>query len=105
MARVKNFYNRKMWQQTREAYIKSVGRLCERCRAKGLIVPAEIVHHKVHLNEMNVMNESIAYGFDNLEALCRSCHAEEHEEEYTERRREHGRYYFDKNGNVIIKGH
>lgn len=68
-----------------------------------MIVPAEIVHHKIHLSEKNVMDESLAYGFENLEALCRQCHAEEHEEEYNERSKSKKRYFFDKNGNVIIK--
>lgn len=58
--------------------MKSVGGLCERCKAKGLIVPAEIVHHKIHLTAININDPSITTNFDNLEALCRKCHGEEH---------------------------
>lgn len=58
--------------------MKSVGGLCERCLAKGLIVPAEIVHHKIYLTPLNINDPSITTNFDNLEALCRKCHGEEH---------------------------
>ena len=58
--------------------MRSVGGLCEKCKAKGLIVPAEIVHHKIHLNETNIDDASISLSYDNLEALCRKCHGEEH---------------------------
>ena len=72
------FYKTKAWQACREGYLKSVGGLCERCKAKGLIVPAEIIHHKIHLNNQNINDPSVTLNFDNLEALCRSCHGEEH---------------------------
>lgn len=49
--------------------------LCVRCGR-----PGEIVHHKVHLTPENISDLSIALGEDNLELLCRECHAIEHEE-------------------------
>ena len=72
------FYKTKPWQNCRDGYLKSVGGLCERCLAKGLIVPAEIVHHKIYLTEENITDPSVALNFDNLEALCRACHGEAH---------------------------
>lgn len=75
----KVLYNSKAWQRTRAAYTASVGGLCERCRAKGLIVPGEIVHHKIHITPENIHNEQITLSFDNLELLCREHHAEEHQ--------------------------
>lgn len=72
------FYKTKTWQNCRDDYMKSVGGLCERCLAKGLIVPAEIIHHKIHLNESNINDPSVSLNFDNLEALCRVCHGEAH---------------------------
>ena len=71
-------YKSKTWQKTRAAYVKSVGGLCERCRAKGLIKAGVIVHHKVHLTPKNVTDPNVTLCFDNLELLCRDCHAEEH---------------------------
>ena len=72
------FYKTKAWQNCRDGYMRSVGGLCERCLAKGLIVPAEIIHHKIHLNENNINDPSVALNFANLEAVCRVCHGELH---------------------------
>lgn len=54
------------------------GGLCERCLKKGLYHPAVIVHHKVYLTAETIQNPEIALAYDNLEALCRDCHEEEH---------------------------
>lgn len=72
------FYRRPEWKKCRKAYLQFVSGRCERCLKKGLHVPAEIVHHKIYLTEENVNDPAMAYGFDNLEALCRDCHNEEH---------------------------
>lgn len=72
------FYTSRAWANTRAAYRKSVGGLCERCLANGLIVPGEIVHHKVHITPQNIYDPSITLSFDNLELVCRECHAIEH---------------------------
>lgn len=72
------FYKTKTWQSCRDNYMRRVGGLCEKCKARGLIVPAEIVHHKIHLDAEKVKDPSIALNPDNLEALCRICHGAEH---------------------------
>lgn len=72
------FYYTKAWKQCREAYRKYQGGLCEVCRAKGLIVPGEIVHHKIHLDASNINNPNITLNFDNLQLVCRKCHGEIH---------------------------
>lgn len=72
------FYKSRPWQTTRLAYLKSVGGLCERCLKKGLYVPAVIVHHKVYLTEENINDAAVTLNWDNLEAVCRDCHAIEH---------------------------
>ena len=89
------FYKSTAWTKCREAYIRQSGGLCERCLNKGLYVPGEIVHHKVHLTPRNIHDPTISCSFDNLELLCRYCHAEEHS-------RLKKRYRFDERGNVII---
>ena len=73
-----NFYKTKLWKECRKAYIKSVGGLCERCWAKGIIRHGDTVHHKIRLTPDNINDPSITLNFDNLELLCRDCHAEEH---------------------------
>ena len=71
-------YKSRTWQHCRDGYAKSVGGLCERCLKRGLYVPGEIVHHKIHLTPENISDPSVALSWDNLELLCRDCHADEH---------------------------
>lgn len=75
---VKEFYNTPAWKHCRESYKKKAGGLCERCQKEGKIVPAEVIHHRVHLTESNVNDPRISLSFSNLEALCWSCHEKEH---------------------------
>ena len=74
----RSFYKSKRWQATREAYLRSVGGLCERCLKKGLYRPAVIVHHKVYITAENIHTPEVTLNWDNLEAVCRDCHEDEH---------------------------
>jgi len=88
----KEFYGSIQWKNCRDAYRKQAGGLCERCLAKGLYVPGEIVHHKIHLNEKNLNDTKIALNPDNLQLVCRQCHTEIHSGR---------RWRVDENGRVI----
>ena len=94
----KSFYSSKAWQDCREAYAKKVCYLCEECLRKGIYRPGEIVHHKEQITPMNIYNPEIAFGFGNLELLCRSCHGEQHNARDKARR-----YSFDEDGKIFIK--
>lgn len=72
------FYSSKAWQHCRSAYAKSVHNLCERCLKEGRYTPGEIVHHKIHLTPENINDPSVALAWENLEVVCRECHAKEH---------------------------
>lgn len=87
------FYGTQKWRKCRDAYMERVGHLCEDCLAHGILTPAEIVHHKIELTQENVDDPNIALSFDNLKAVCRSCHLKEHG-------RAKKRFSVDKNGNV-----
>ena len=89
---IREFYGSKQWQAIRTAYKKSKQGLCERCLAKGLIVPADEVHHKVRLTNDNINDASISLNYDNLEALCTECHDKEHEEDARNRWKKSKRY-------------
>ena len=67
------FYKSFAWQQCRDSYARSVGYLCEECGAAG-----EIVHHIKHITPDNINDPNITLGFDNLQLLCRDCHAKKH---------------------------
>lgn len=94
------FYETQAWKNTRKSYMQSVGGLCEKCLAEGIITPAEAVHHITPLTEENASDMSISLSWDNLQALCRKCHADAHEDIYRERSGR--RYKIDKNGKVIF---
>lgn len=89
------FYASQAWKDCRKAYKKSVGGLCERCLERGLYKPAEIIHHKIFLNQFNVDNPEITLNWNNLVALCRDCHADVHSNKSN-------RYMIDETGNVEI---
>ena len=89
------FYTSTAWKKCARGYRRSVGGLCERCRAKGMIVPAEEVHHKIHLTPANINQPEIALNWRNLIALCKDCHMEEHRKEK--------RWTVDEDGNVSLK--
>lgn len=94
------FYHSLPWKNTRKAYYDSVpGHLCEKCLKRGRYTPGQIVHHKVHLTPENIDDPEIALSFDNLELVCRKCHALEHPEIYGEAPTM--RVVFDENGDVI----
>ena len=88
------FYNTQAWKKARNAYKKSVGGLCERCLRSGIIRAGEFVHHKIHLSVQNIDDPKITLGFDNMELLCRDCHAAEHAKR---------RYVVDAEGNVYAR--
>lgn len=69
----KAFYLSKEWRRVRAfIFLRDAG-LCVRCGR-----PGEIVHHKVPLTPGNISDMEIALGADNLELLCRDCHALAH---------------------------
>lgn len=68
------FYKTKAWKDCRTAYLHTVGGLCEECMKRGIIRSADIVHHKIQLNDDNAHEPEIALSFENLEAVCIECH-------------------------------
>lgn len=91
----KTFYKSQAWKDTRAAYAKSKGYLCEVCLAKGIYRAGEIVHHKIILNTENISDPAISLNFDNLQLVCRDCHARLHDNKQR-------RYKLDELGRVIF---
>lgn len=74
----KQFYKTKAWKNTAKLYLKKQRGWCEECIASGIFTEANIVHHKIELTPQNIVNPDIALDFENLEAVCRSCHLKLH---------------------------
>ena len=87
------FYKTNTWQRCRASYIKYRKGLCERCLSLGLMNEGVIVHHKKELTPENFTDPKIAYGYDNLMLLCRSCHEKTHKSPKA--------YDFDADGNIF----
>lgn len=68
------FYKTRAWKKCRAAYLRKVGGLCEKCMERGIIKPADIVHHKIVLDDENARDPEIALNFENLQAVCIECH-------------------------------
>lgn len=109
----KKFYSSKAWQDCRNEYAARRHYLCEDCLRRGIYKPGVIVHHKIEIDPVTIEKPEIALNFDNLELLCRECHARRHEQQFkgwkyfNERRKEKklndNRYIVDENGKVFAK--
>ena len=75
---IEAFYSSWTWREFRKSFMESRHWLCERCCAKGLIVPAEHVHHKIPITPENLKDPAITLNRNNVEALCANCHQEAH---------------------------
>lgn len=69
-ARSARFYKSKSWRMLRDKKLSDAGYLCEVCREKGITKIAEDVHHKEPIKE----NWEKRLDYDNLQAVCVSCH-------------------------------
>lgn len=94
----KAFYSSKRWQDCRNGYARSVGFLCENCLRRGIYKPGEIVHHRIEIDPITIHNPEVALNWNNLELLCRECHAEAHDERKRDRR-----YIIGADGKIFLK--
>ena len=100
------FYHSPSWRRNRNNYMDRVldtpfgivpPMMCERCYSMGKLVPAKVVHHKVHLTPLNINDPNVTLSYDNFQRLCQDCHA------YVHTGYEPPRYTFDSQGNLIKK--
>lgn len=72
------FYKSIQWTKCRNAYMKSVGGLCEDCMKEGRVTAAEEVHHIKFITPDNINDPNVTLNWNNLVALCRECHRKRH---------------------------
>lgn len=63
------FYGTQAWRNLRDAFIRA-NPLCSNCECNGLVVPAQIVDHKVPRKKA----PELSLEWSNLRSLCRPCH-------------------------------
>lgn len=67
------------WRKLRLRALNAAGFLCVQCAEAGRTAAAEIVHHKQPWQAATgARRRELAFDFDNLQALCRDCHALAH---------------------------
>ncbi len=74
----RSFYTSRSWQQCRDAYISSVGGICEECEKRGVVKPGHIVHHIEHITPQNISDPYVTLSWDNLQYVCLECHNKIH---------------------------
>lgn len=72
----KPFYKSKEWKKCREVVLIRDHYLCQVCLRKGVLTPANTVHHIEHLEEA----PDRALEADNLESVFAPCHNQLHPE-------------------------
>jgi len=71
----KAFYSSQRWTQASRLY-RAEHPLCERCHDRGIVMPAEMVHHTTPLTDL-ISQGLDPYNHDYLQALCNRCHMED----------------------------
>ncbi len=74
------YYNTTEWRKLRESYLKQHP-VCEECLNKGKVTPAEDIHHRISPFKNGECNKALFLDYNNLQALCKRCHAEHHNKE------------------------
>ena len=78
------FYKSREWISLKEQILKESHYECARCKAKGRISPATVVHHEQWVKKHPELALSRFYTYKgkqyrNLIPLCHTCHDEVHE--------------------------
>ena len=92
----RSFYKSQAWKRLRNDIMKRDGGICRDCWDRGMLTPAEEVHHIIPLTPDNISDPDIALNPENLVSLCRDCHKARHSEKPI-------RYTVDEMGRVIIR--
>ena len=106
----KDFYNSKLWKQVRKNIWIKQNLLCANCYKPVYVdglsdyIPKEnrrtgIVHHKIWLDNNNIMDDNITIDENNLIGVCLDCHNRIHSGSSSIRKE----FEFDEEGNIIPK--
>lgn len=70
------------WQQLRHRKFVN-NPICEMCASEGRVTPTEEVHHvkPVESGRDEAEMRRLAYDYNNLQSLCKACHARVHAKE------------------------
>lgn len=89
-----SFYNTKRWQKLRLFILDRDGGMCVHCHAKG-----DTAHHIHFVDDTNYNDPLIIWDPNNIETVCRDCHAAIHSKTGSSATADG--YRFDDEGNLI----
>ena len=95
----KSFYKTQAWKRCRAGIWSRDRGLCVDCMRRGIITPAEEVHHIEPLTPENITDPSVTLNPENLVSLCRECHKDRHDKLDGRNRR----YKIDESGKVTAR--
>lgn len=79
-----SFYASRTWQRLAAATRTAQHNECQRCKARGIYKPCDVVHHKKYVK----IFPELAMDENNLECLCFKCHEDEHDRGFDKVKRE-----------------
>ena len=93
-------YHSKEWKKLRLEALERDNYLCIECKKKGIITPANTVHHIKPLR----VDDSRAWQLSNLETVCRACHNKLHRERSQSLKKKNANIKNQKSKNIMVFG-
>ena len=82
-AQRKKIYQSERWRRMRAIKFAN-NPLCEECEKKGILTPAEDIHHIISFVGIDNPDKQyrLAFDYNNLMSLCKKCHQEIHNKKH-----------------------
>ena len=94
------FYHSREWKKLRREALERDHYLCVECKKKGIITPANTVHHIKPLR----VDDSRALQLSNLETVCGACHNKLHRERSQSLKKKNANIKKQKSKNIMVFG-
>ena len=92
------FYKSKEWRTLRLEALQRDSYLCQECKKRGIVTPADTVHHIKPLR----VDDSRALQLSNLETVCGPCHNRLHRERSQALKKKNTNIKARRNKNIVI---
>ena len=94
------FYHSREWKELRKEALERDGYLRVECKKRGIITPANTVHHIKPLR----IDQARALQLSNLETVCTACHNKLHRERSQTLKKKNANIKNRKSKNIIVFG-
>lgn len=94
------FYHSREWKELREEALERDHYLCVECKKRGIITPANTVHHIKPLR----LDQTRALQLSNLETVCTACHNKLHRERSQTLKKKNANIKAQKSKNIVVFG-